>query len=428
MRPTTRVLLALIVGFMVGGAIRLANIPVLVTAASFIEPIGPMWVNAIRMTVVPLVVSLLVVGVATANDAKAIGRLGWRAVLLYTALLTLGGVIAALIAPSVFDRLSIDPAVAATMGQQATQPQTMPAMPSVAQRIIEIVPTNPVKAAVDGAMLPLIVFTLALSLGALRLTPAMREPLVRLCSAVADALMVVVRWILWLAPAGIFALALTLAVRTGLSVAGALAYYIVTHIVLLLLLLAALYPIVAIGGRVGIRQFASAVAPAQAVAISSRSSIAALPALFSAAREKLGLPTQVVSFALPLAVSTLRLNVPVTWVVTVLFLGKLYGVPIEAGAIASLVVTATLISFSVPGIPSASLFLLAPVLVQMGLPAEGVGIMIAVDAIPDMFKTLTNVTSHLATTAVLARHSAVVEAQDSALPEAEAAATLSGAP
>ena len=143
--------------------------------------------------------------------------------------------------------------------------------------------------------------------------------------------------------------------------------------------------------------------PAQAAAFSARSSIAALPAMITAVRDTLALNPRASGFVLPLAVSVFRLNVPIAWVVGLLFLGKLYGVTLGASALLTLVMTATLLSFSVPGLPSASLFLLSPVLAQYGIPVEGVGILIALDAIPDMFKTLANVTAHLTSAVVLDR-------------------------
>jgi Na+/H+-dicarboxylate symporter len=155
---------------------------------------------------------------------------------------------------------------------------------------------------------------------------------------------------------------------------------------------------------VPLKAFGPAAAPAQAVAFSSRSSLAALPAMIAGAQERLKLPPAVTGFALPLAVSIFRVNVPMAWVVGALFLSRLYGVPLDTGQMTGLIVTSTLISFSVPGIPSASLFLLAPVLVGMGLPAEGAGILIALDPIPDLFKTMANVTSHLGSVTILARY------------------------
>src|SRR5438128_12684988 len=114
----------------------------------------------------------------------------------------------------------------------------------------------------------------------------------------------------------------------------------------------AIYPAAAVLGRVGIARFAAAAAPAQAVAFSSRSSLAALPALIAGGRDRLGFSAPVTGFALPLAVSVFRLNVPIAWVVGAMFLGKLYGVPLTVAQLLGLVITSTLISFSVPGIPS----------------------------------------------------------------------------
>jgi proton glutamate symport protein len=137
--------------------------------------------------------------------------------------------------------------------------------------------------------------------------------------------------------------------------------------------------------------------------MSSRSSLAALPAMLRESRDRLHLPPVATSFALPLAVSVLRMNVPPRWVISAVFLGQLYGVTVGFTTLVWVLITAVLISFSVPGIPSASLFMLAPVLVSLGLPPEGVGLLIAVDTIPDMFNTLANVTGHMASTTVIAR-------------------------
>jgi Na+/H+-dicarboxylate symporter len=276
-------------------------------------------------------------------------------------------------------------------------------MPSLVQRLIDVVPANPVKAAADGTILPLVVFSLALGLALSRIADAKREPLVRIFRSLADVMLVLVSWILKIAPLGIFALAFALGVRLGASSAGALLRYVVTLCGSLFAFTLALYPVAWLLGRTRLREFAAAAAPAQALALSSRSSLVALPAMIAGARDRLHLPATSTGFVLPLAVAVLRSNVPIAWVVGVVFLGRLYGVPVSETQLVVLIVTSTLISFSVPGIPSASLFLMAPVLVGLGLPAEGVGILIAIDAIPDMFKTLLNVTAHMTSATILAR-------------------------
>jgi proton glutamate symport protein len=376
--------------------------PALRAIATGIEPLGTLWTNAIRMTVIPLVIALVITGVASAADLRHVGRLGARALPAFVVLLIAGGLFALLLAPIALDRLAIPEGLAASL-RNTTDMTSAPAMPGLVERIVAIVPANPVRAMADAAMLPLIVFTVIFAVALARLDPARHEPVVRLFESVAAVMLVVVRWVLALAPLGIFALALGLASRLGARAAAALVFYMVTLSVVLLLFTLVLYAVAATIGRTPLARFAAALAPAQAVAFSARSSLAALPALITGARERLHAPPAITGVLLPLTVSVFRINVPIAWVVGAVFLAKLYGVELETPTLLGLVVTATLISFSVPGIPSASLFLLAPVLVDLGLPAEGAGILIAVDAIPDMFKTTLNVTSHLTVATVVNR-------------------------
>ena len=326
----------------------------------------------------------------------------------YAILLVIAGLIALVIAPPLLARIPLTPDVADRLRATATTAaaSTVTAveqLPSLAQRLIETVPANAVRAAADGAMLPLVVFTLVLALGIVRLAVPVRDVVVGFFSGVADAMLVVVGWVLAAAPVGVFALALSVAARAGIQAAGALLYYIVVLAVTLVVVTLMLYlPVVLVGG-VSLRTFVVAALPAQAVAMSSRSSLAALPAMLRETRDRLAMPPEATSFVLPLAVSVLRMNVPPRWVISAAFLGQLYGVEMGLASLVWMLATAVLISFSVPGIPSASLFMMAPVLVSLGLPAEGVGLLIAVDTIPDMFNTLANVTGHMASTAVVAR-------------------------
>jgi proton glutamate symport protein len=406
MRLAIATLLALVLGLAAGIGVSVSGSDVLERVVAIIAPVGSLWINAIRMTVVPLVVALVVTGVVSSGDPSRIGRLGVRAVPIFLALLLAGGAFTALVAPLSLDRLTIPPDVSANLRASAgdTSATARPAqMPPLVDRIVEMVPVNPVRAAADGAMLPLVVFTLAFAFALTRLPAARRDTIVPWFQAIADAMLVLVRWVLAVTPLGVFALSLSLAQRMGLDAAGALVHYVVTLSAALLAFILLLYPIAALFGRISVARFAAAVLPAQAVAFSSRSSLAALPALISGARDRLHVSPEITGFVLPLAVSVFRVNVPIAWVVGVQFLAKLYGVPMDVGDIVTLVITSTLISFSVPGIPSASLFLLAPVLVDMGLPPEGVGILIAVDAIPDMFKTTANVTAHMTSAALVGR-------------------------
>ena len=408
MRSATYVLAALVAGFVLGSIAAASSSPGVLRVVAIIEPLGTLWVNAIRMTVVPLVVAVLITGVVTGLGSQSLGRLGARALVTFAVLLVLGGLIALAIAPPLLARLPLTPDVAARLQASATSAASstttaVQQLPSLTQRIVETIPANPIRAAADGAMLPLVIFTLVLALAIARLAPPLRDSIVGFFSGVSDAMLVIVGWVLAAAPVGVFALSLSVAARTGIQAAGALLFYIVVLSATLLLVTAMLYIPVLVFGRVSLRSFAIAALPAQAVAMSSRSSLAALPAMLRETRDRLLLPPVATSFALPLAVSVLRMNVPPRWVISAVFLGQLYGVTVGFTALVWVLITAVLISFSVPGIPSASLFMLAPVLVSLGLPPEGVGLLIAVDTIPDMFNTLANVTGHMASTTVIAR-------------------------
>jgi proton glutamate symport protein len=393
-------LLALAAGLVIGVLVLRSGSAGAMSAVRFIEPIGTMWVNAIRMTVIPLIVSSLIVAISGAGPGMA-KQLGLRAVVVFFGLLVVAAIITGVGAPIVFQSLTIDPAASAAIRASAT-PVSAPEMPSVSAWFISLIPANPIKAAADGAMLPLVVFTLAFGLAVGALDVSLRKPVVDLFAGIAAATTVIVRWILVIAPLGVFALALALATRLGTGIFGAVGFYLVAHSAFCIIVMASLYVIIVVTRRASLATFARAALPAQVVAASTRTSMAALPVNLTAADEVLKLPRTVSAFTLPLSVSLLRLNQPISWLVMALFAAKLYGVPLSGATMLTIVITSVLMSFSVPGIPSGSLFVVAPFFVAAGIPAEAVGVLIALDLIPDFFKTLLNVTGHLAATALIA--------------------------
>lgn len=396
-----RVLLALTIGLALGMSVATMGEITFTRLVPVADVIGTLWTNAIRMTVIPLVAALTVASVASAGATADLRRAMTRAIVVFLVLLVSGGLLALVIGELAFADFTLPADVAARVRETAAPVGSTLKLPTLGQRLIEMVPSNPVKAAADGALLPLVVFSLALGFALKRIAADRRDAVITFCRGISDALLVVVGWVVAAAPIGVFALAFALGARLGISSVGALARYIATLSVVLITFTLALYPVVVLFGRMPFRRFLAAAAPAQALAAGSRSSLSALPMMISAAREKLGLDATASGFVLPFAVSIFRVNVPMAWVVGVIFLGKLYGVEIGVVTLLTVIVTSTLLSFSVPGIPSGSLFILAPVLVDLGLPAEAVGILIAVDVVPDIFKTTANVTAHL-TAAVLA--------------------------
>ena len=410
MSLTTRVLIALVAGLGLGLLVSTSGSEALITSARWIEPIGTLFINAIRMTVIPLVVGSLVAGIAAAPNPASLGKIGARAFAFFLVTLFAGAIFAALVAPPLLGQLNIDPTAQAALQASATESATATAesvrrIPGFANWLIDLVPNNPVKAAADGAMLPLIVFTLAFGLAVAGLKGENRATVVKVFEAIRDAAMTLVRWILVTAPIGVFALAFSLVVRLGVSAIGALAGYIVLASVMTFVFgVLVLYPLAATLGGVRIIDFARAALPAQAVGISSRSSLAALPAMIEGARG-LKLPDEITSFFLPLAASVYRIGTAIGQTVGVVFIAQLYGITLGPAQMASVVLTVVLTSFSVPGIPGGSIIIMAPVLMDAGLPVEGLGILLGADTIPDMFRTTANVTGHMAAATIVGRSS-----------------------
>jgi proton glutamate symport protein len=398
-----RTLLSLVAGLATGVVISASSSGGLHAFAAALEPVGTVWVNAIRMTVIPLVVSLLIATIAEEKDARAVGRLGVRAVALFAVILSTVALLTFLAAPALFSLLKIDVASAASLRGASTAAGTAPALPSFTSWLTGLVPANPVKAAVDGAMLPVIIFAVAFAAALARIEPGRRAAATGIFRGIADAMLVIVGWVLAIAPVGVFCLSVALAVRVGVGVAGAVAFYLLLHSGFLAIAAFALYAVVRVFSDVPLALFARALIPAQLVAIATRSSVAALPAMIDGATRVLHLPQHVSGFVLPFGVSVFRLNQAVTWIVSALFVSRLYGVPLSSAQLAFLGVCSVVMSFSIPGIPSGGLYIIAPFFVSVGLPIEGMGILLALDAIPDVFKTLLNVTSQMATTVLLSR-------------------------
>jgi Na+/H+-dicarboxylate symporter len=405
MSLTVRVLVALVLGLAVGLVILAHPTPWLLKFVGWVEPVGTLWVNAIRMTVIPLVVSLLITGVASCSDMRVVRGIGWRALLSFSGLMLFVAAASLLIVPPLFAWFHMDPGTIAILrGNAGGTAGTPPAIPSFGEWLVNLVPTNPVKAASDGAMLPLVVFALAFALALLKVAPERREAVLRFFHAVGDAMLVIVRAIIELAPIGVFALMLPVASRTGLAAAGALVYYVGVAAVAQLLVILLLYPVATLVGHVPILRFARALFPAQAVAVSSTSSLASLPALLDAAETKLRLSPSVTGMVLPLAVSTFKIATPTIWLAAAIFLGHLYGVRLGPAQLLAICVTSILTSSSLPGVPHGWLLVITPLVAAMGIPAEGIGLLIAVDTVPDIFATALNVTGDMVAATIVSRN------------------------
>jgi Na+/H+-dicarboxylate symporter len=402
--PAGRVSLALATGLAIGVAISVFGTEKVKSDAAGIEFIGTLWINAIRMTVIPLIISLLVTTVSSFADLKSAGRNGGRLLLLFVVFMAGSVVVAVLLVPPLFAWLSggshglaaHNDISSASVADQVHQ------LPTVTQWVTDLVPTNPFRAAADGALLPLVIFSVLLGLASTRISPERRESLIRFFQALGDTMTVIIGWLIALAPIGVFALVLPLVIRTGVTAVGAVGTYLLVTVLAVSLLSLLVYPIVALVTRKSIARFALAALPAQIVAASTLSSLATLPTMLDAMK-RYGCPARVSGFSLPLAVSLFRFSTPVTWMTAALLVARLYDVSFGLPQMVVIALAGATLSFGGAGIPMGALLILAPAFSAVGLPVEGIGVLLAVDLVPDMFRTLSNVTGDMAVAAVLSR-------------------------
>ena len=394
-RPTLQVAIALLAGFVAGMVLRGTPVP------RWIEPLGTLWINAIRMPVLPLIVTMLIASIAGSRDPRQVGTLGARTLMVMLALLSVFALIMAPLSKVLLGGLSFDPASTAALREAARFDPNLLQQVSLREWLLSLVPNNPIRAAADGALLPLVIFSLAYGLALSRVSEGIRETHVRFCQGVADAMATIIRWVVVVAPIGVFALAISVGARLGAAAAGAIIVYIVACVVALSIAIALLYVITTRLGGVSLRELGSAILPAQTIAFTSRSSLAALPVLLTDVQSKLRLPASVAGFVLPLCASIFKLNSPITWPLGAVLVSRLYGVDFGGTNLVIFAIGSVILSLTVPGIPSGGFFVQAPLYLAVGLPPEGLGILIAVDFIPDLFKTTLNLTSYASTALIV---------------------------
>jgi Na+/H+-dicarboxylate symporter len=247
---------------------------------------------------------------------------------------------------------------------------------------------------------PLLVFATAFAFAASRVPSSVREPLVSLCRAVDAAITVLLHWIVGLAPYVVCALGVGLAIHVGAGIVTALAYYVVVSSAAIVVLTALLYIVVFVGAHISPLRFARAAAPAQVVAFGTHSSMASLPAMLEGAETGLGLSQAATGFVLPLALAVFKYSGPIWFVTVAYFVGRLYDVAIDPSRAVAIAVAAVVTSLAIGGVPSGAAVVVAPVLTAAGLPVEAMGVLLAVDPIPNAFRTVANVTGMLAVAAL----------------------------
>jgi len=400
--PARLTFAGLVGGLIVGLVLRGSDSGVLAPIVAVAEAIGSLWLRALQMTIVPLVAALLFTGIVRTVAAAQAGAMARRTLGLFAAILAAGSVLAVVAMPLLLQVAPIPAKAVAALGGMAAEPPGP--VPGLVDFVSSLIPANIVAAAAGDAMVPLIVFIALFALATTRLAEAPRRQLALLFEGLGGAMIVVIGWVLMLAPIGVFALALAVAANSGGAAIGALVHYIVlvSAMGLAVLIGAYLLAVTAAGRR--LRDFAGAVLPAQAVALSTQSSLASLPAMIAACRQ-LNVRETSADFVLPLAVALFRATSPAMNLAVVIYAAALTGIeltPIAFAAGLGVALLTTIGSVSLPGTIS-FIASTGPVAIALGVPLEPLALLVAVEMLPDLVRTVGNVTMNVAVTATVDR-------------------------
>lgn len=406
---TTWSLGALAGGLTLGIVAHGSSSPLIAALGSTANVVGDLWISALQMIALPLALALTLAATAGATGSSA-GSLGARAIGLFLLALTIAAFFAALATRAGLTAIDVPSGAVSSLPTVALSPDPSTAAAGGPAWWQAIIPKNIFAAAARGDIFPLLLCSIVFGIAVAKLPDDQRQPLTRVFSSTSQALMTVVRWLLVVTPLGVFALSFLIAMRTGTSWASALGVYLVLRVGITILCAALLYPISALLGATTLRAFARAVFPAQVVAVSTRSSLASLPALVEGASAHLGFAGPATSFVLPLSVSLFRIGTVMANPIKLLFLAHVFGVALRPETVAMFVATEVVFSLSAAGIPNSGGagggFRMIPVFVAAGIPIEGVIMLDAVETIPDIFETLTNVTGQMSVATLLTRRDA----------------------
>lgn len=386
--------IGLLLGIVVGLLAAVTDIPLLDSLVAVAAPFGTLFINAIRMVAIPLVITTIFVGVAGLGNPGTVGRLGGAAVAFFW-----GTTIAAIVIGMVLMQLVLGfwPVTV----QVGAAGEALPEIPGLLDFFLGLIPANPFAAASDGALLPLIVFTVLVAVAAGALSGDRRGRLIRLAGDVSAMFVKLIEWILWTAPVGVFGLTAPVIAELGFGLLASLLVFVATVVAGLFVFMALFYlPLVRFVGGKGVAEFASGVVGTYTIGFSTTSSVASLPVMFEDA-DNLGVSPTVSSLVLSLGAAINRAGSALFQAAAVVLLAALSGIPLSAATLAGAGMVGFLVAMSVAPVPSASIVTLAPILEAAGVPVTGLGILLGIDRIPDMFRSATNITGHVACAVVV---------------------------
>jgi Na+/H+-dicarboxylate symporter len=405
----TRILLGLVAGIAVGSIAKLPSMSLVQRIVLAAEPLGTAFIRLITMVVIPLVVASLFVGIASLGDVRRLGRVGGRTLAYFAITTFIAATIGVTVARVVRLGQDLDAGTRDALATRVPQAEaTQGANTGLVPMLLEMVPQNPFASAARGDLLPLIVAVCIFAAAATVVDGDGKRSVLRFFEGINDLSMVVIRWLMWLAPPAVFVLIAATVARSGMQLLSALLTFgLVTVAALVIHVGLILVPALRFGARVGVARFARGVGDALMMAFSTASSNVTLPVSMAAARNRLGLPNEIVSFVLPAGATLNKNGAAVYKAVTAVFLANLYGLALGGSQLITIVVTSTLAGFAGTGVPGSSLVTTLIVLNAIGLgpaAAAGIALVAAIDRPLDMCRTTVNTIGNLVGTAWIARN------------------------
>jgi proton glutamate symport protein len=404
-RSTWLVLGALVAGLLLGALSAQAG-AYRETLVQIASTVGGLWLDALKMTVIPLIIALLVTGIVSGADQARAGGIAGRSMLWFVIVLTGSAAFGTLAMQALIEAFPLPASAAEALRAGLASVDSSAAaasVPTVQDWLRSLIPTNPIAAAANDKVLALVVFTAVFAFAVTRIGAEERLAVGRFFKGIQDAMLVVVGWVLWLAPIGVFGLAFAVGAGAGGAAFGAVLHYVVLVSVIGIVVTLAGYVVAVLFARWRLRDFSRAMIGPQAVAISTQSSLASLPAMLEASRV-LRVPQRNADVTLPLAVALFRATGPAMNVAVAIYVGHLMGVDLHAGNLIAGFAVASIASYWAVSLPGSLSFVtsIAPISLAMGVPIEPLALLIAVEVLPDIFRTLGNVTWDVVVTGAVA--------------------------
>lgn len=404
-----QILIALVLAVVVGSLTGTDGSLFGITFYSVYQLIGSLFLNALKMLIVPLIVSSIIVGIAGIGSSSALGRLGGKTLLYYmtTSLIAIliGLMMVNIIAPGVIDGEPVKDLIGLTGDADAIKGKVEGrGAGDVVDVFLRMVPTNIVSAAANGQMLGLIFFSLLFGFFLTKIQEAYAESLYNFWQGVYEVMMLITEWVMKFAPIGVFALVAKVVATTGLDAFKPLALFFFTVVLALSVHFFVVMPILLrVIGRVNPWRHYRAMLPALLTAFSTSSSSATLPMTIECVEKNAGVSNKTSSFVLPLGATINMDGTALYECVAAIFIAQAYGIELSFATQFTIVMVALLTSIGVAGIPSASLVAISIILAAIGLPIEAIGLILAVDRVLDMCRTTVNVFSDSCGAVVIAR-------------------------